>query len=280
MRSSERHTTRMRDTHAWLRSPRRRVRSLSASLAATRRGRGYASIGTATTGGNAARQCRGRPPVCHGLILCRGLRAQPTLAGRRAGVHVHIRTAIPRRLGVRAGCVVTRQNGSHDLRRDGARTRPFGPGRSVTVESRESTFPVRVTRAARPLGDARCRVEATIEGGPGGSAAAACTALGAGRLRATQAPARIPRRRPGVAPGLLGTMGSARRQRRSIRGVRLGVVSRRERSNQLGALLRLASLRLIGRDFVFPVASRSGLISLAGPARYSGCGVPRFPEAT
>ena len=42
------------------------------------------------------------------------------------------------------------------------------PGRSVSIESRESTFPIRVTRAVEPLGEARCRVEATIEGGPGG----------------------------------------------------------------------------------------------------------------
>ena len=42
------------------------------------------------------------------------------------------------------------------------------PGRSVTIESRESTFAIRVTRSVEPLDDARCRVEATIEGGPGG----------------------------------------------------------------------------------------------------------------
>ncbi|MDA0256144.1 MAG: SRPBCC family protein [Chloroflexi bacterium] len=41
-------------------------------------------------------------------------------------------------------------------------------GRSITIETRESTFPIRVTRAVHPLGEARCRVEASIEGGPGG----------------------------------------------------------------------------------------------------------------
>jgi carbon monoxide dehydrogenase subunit G len=41
-------------------------------------------------------------------------------------------------------------------------------GRSITIETRESTFPIRVTRSVHPLGDARCRVEASIEGGPGG----------------------------------------------------------------------------------------------------------------
>lgn len=41
-------------------------------------------------------------------------------------------------------------------------------GRSITIERRASTFPIRVTRSVHPLGDARCRVEASIEGGPGG----------------------------------------------------------------------------------------------------------------
>jgi hypothetical protein len=41
-------------------------------------------------------------------------------------------------------------------------------GRSITIETRESTFPIRVTRSMRPLGDARCHVEALNEGGPGG----------------------------------------------------------------------------------------------------------------
>lgn len=42
------------------------------------------------------------------------------------------------------------------------------PGRSVTIESRASTFAIRVTRSVEPVDDARCRVQATIEGGPGG----------------------------------------------------------------------------------------------------------------
>ena len=42
------------------------------------------------------------------------------------------------------------------------------PGRSITIETVESRFPIRVTRTVEPLGDARCRASATIEGGPGG----------------------------------------------------------------------------------------------------------------
>ena len=44
----------------------------------------------------------------------------------------------------------------------------FEPGRSITIESVESTFPITVTRRVEPLGDARCRASAMIEGGPGG----------------------------------------------------------------------------------------------------------------
>ena len=42
------------------------------------------------------------------------------------------------------------------------------PGRSITIDSVQSTFPIRVTRSVEPLGDARCRASATVEGGPGG----------------------------------------------------------------------------------------------------------------
>ena len=42
------------------------------------------------------------------------------------------------------------------------------PGRSITIETVESTFPIKVTRTVEPLGDNRCRASATIEGGPGG----------------------------------------------------------------------------------------------------------------
>lgn len=42
------------------------------------------------------------------------------------------------------------------------------PGRSITIETVESTFPITVTRTVEPLGDHRSRVTAGIEGGPGG----------------------------------------------------------------------------------------------------------------
>ena len=41
------------------------------------------------------------------------------------------------------------------------------PGRSVTIESRESSFPVTVTRSVEPLGRDRSRVTAHIVGEPG-----------------------------------------------------------------------------------------------------------------
>ena len=44
----------------------------------------------------------------------------------------------------------------------------FQPGKSVTIESRESTFPIKVTRTVEPLGPSRTRVRAEISGGPGG----------------------------------------------------------------------------------------------------------------
>ncbi len=42
------------------------------------------------------------------------------------------------------------------------------PGRSVTIESRQSSFPIRVTRAVEPLSPDRCRVTADVAGEPGG----------------------------------------------------------------------------------------------------------------
>lgn len=42
------------------------------------------------------------------------------------------------------------------------------PGRSVTIESRESSFPIRVTRSVTPLGPGRCRVDAEVSGEPSG----------------------------------------------------------------------------------------------------------------
>lgn len=42
------------------------------------------------------------------------------------------------------------------------------PGRSITIETVESTFPIRVTRTVEPIDDKRSRVTAMIEGGPSG----------------------------------------------------------------------------------------------------------------
>jgi uncharacterized membrane protein len=43
----------------------------------------------------------------------------------------------------------------------------YEPGRSVTIESRKSSFPITVTRSVEPLGRDRTRVSARIEGEPG-----------------------------------------------------------------------------------------------------------------
>ena len=43
----------------------------------------------------------------------------------------------------------------------------FEPGRSITIESRASSFPIRVTRSVEPLGPNRCRVVADVSGEPG-----------------------------------------------------------------------------------------------------------------
>lgn len=42
------------------------------------------------------------------------------------------------------------------------------PGHSITIETTESTFPIRVTRSVDAIDATSCRVTATVEGGPGG----------------------------------------------------------------------------------------------------------------
>ena len=44
----------------------------------------------------------------------------------------------------------------------------ISPNRSMTIETIESTFPIRVTRQVEPIDEATCRVTASISGGPGG----------------------------------------------------------------------------------------------------------------
>lgn len=44
----------------------------------------------------------------------------------------------------------------------------YEPGRSITIESRASSFPIRVTRAVEPIGPERCEVTAHVSGEPGG----------------------------------------------------------------------------------------------------------------
>ena len=43
----------------------------------------------------------------------------------------------------------------------------FEPGRSITIESRESGFPIRVTRSVEPLSGTACEVTADVSGEPG-----------------------------------------------------------------------------------------------------------------
>lgn len=43
----------------------------------------------------------------------------------------------------------------------------YDPGRSITIESQASSFPIRVTRSVEPLADSRCRVIADVSGEPG-----------------------------------------------------------------------------------------------------------------
>ena len=42
------------------------------------------------------------------------------------------------------------------------------PGRSITIETTKSTFPIKVTRTLEQLSEGRCRASAIVEGGPGG----------------------------------------------------------------------------------------------------------------
>ena len=42
------------------------------------------------------------------------------------------------------------------------------PGRSISIESTQSTFPIQVTRSVEPLTDDRCRVTAHVRGQPKG----------------------------------------------------------------------------------------------------------------
>jgi hypothetical protein len=44
----------------------------------------------------------------------------------------------------------------------------FEPGRSITIESTEGSFPIEVTRSVEPLDATRSRVKAEIRGEPGG----------------------------------------------------------------------------------------------------------------
>jgi hypothetical protein len=44
----------------------------------------------------------------------------------------------------------------------------YDPGRSITIASIESSFPIRVRRSVEPLGPDRSRVSAEISGEPGG----------------------------------------------------------------------------------------------------------------
>ena len=98
----------------------------------------------------------------------------------------------------------------------------FEPGRSITIESVESTFPITVTRRVEPLGDARCRASAMIEGGPGGRDAAGLAADEADRAalrsRRLRSPPRAPRRAGGPGdelrePRMRGALYCSLRQR-------------------------------------------------------------------
>lgn len=44
----------------------------------------------------------------------------------------------------------------------------FEPGRSITIETIESTFPIRVTRSVEPRTEGSCVVRAEVSGEPGG----------------------------------------------------------------------------------------------------------------
>lgn len=42
------------------------------------------------------------------------------------------------------------------------------PGRSISIESRKSSFPIHITRSVEPIDDDRCVVTADVAGEPGG----------------------------------------------------------------------------------------------------------------
>jgi hypothetical protein len=44
----------------------------------------------------------------------------------------------------------------------------YEPGRSISIESTVSTFPIQVTRSVEGLGEGRCRVTAHVRGQPTG----------------------------------------------------------------------------------------------------------------
>lgn len=44
----------------------------------------------------------------------------------------------------------------------------FEPGRRVTIEAIDGSFPIRVTRSVEPVDGGSCRVSAEISGEPGG----------------------------------------------------------------------------------------------------------------
>lgn len=48
------------------------------------------------------------------------------------------------------------------------RVTEFEPGRTISIESTQSTFPIQVTRSVESLGPDRCRVTAHIRGQPTG----------------------------------------------------------------------------------------------------------------
>ena len=43
----------------------------------------------------------------------------------------------------------------------------YQPGRSITIESRASSFPIRVTRSVEPISEKGCRAVADVSGEPG-----------------------------------------------------------------------------------------------------------------
>ena len=48
------------------------------------------------------------------------------------------------------------------------RVTEYEPGRRISIESTQSTFPIQVTRSVEALGDDRCRVTAHVRGQPTG----------------------------------------------------------------------------------------------------------------